>query len=788
MTQGEESARGEVGKPRSIIGRLERAGPYHAAAMLAVMLLALALRLYLLGEQSVWWDEGLAVWAARQEMLSIARWTSTDVHPPLYFWLLHGWRLLVGESAFGLRFLSVLAGVLIVSLVAAMGRSLGGKPTALAAAALAAGEPFLVWWSQEMRMYELAALLALLSITLVLRLTRAGHMPRRESLILWLAYIVFTAAALYTLYLAVLVIVVEAVYVTVWVAGQRERRRALPPWALAVGMSLALFSPWLFYAVGRMQGWSAARPFDGVQFVRLYVTLLGVGVSTNIESYTWPAILFAAVFAVAFAGLLVRRGGAQWARLGLLLACVVILPVAVFALTLSRAVFYTPNVEARYLLLFAPVAYVLLAWGLVSLGPRLGTIAALILGILAGVGLLAHYNGRYLADDYQTLTSTLRAYAQPGDAIILHSDSDWPVFAYHYDRDWTGVPYGEKTTAAAVASRLSGAIEGHAAAWLVVTPDALRIDPGGQVEGYLSQAMTRQTEYVVGDKRLVLFARTGEQRAAHMTAAATRLIDVDMGGGVTLAGYEQAVQRARPGDRVYGSVYWRGDACGATLPVEIVRAGGPALLRLAAPMCEQTGAGDVQRTLISFVVAPEWPAGAYDVRVGAIVLGRLTILPAQAPRGGNAAQISHPLQADFDGKIVLRGYDIEPSVPAALRPGEQVKVTLYWQAQQSLDRSYTVFVHLFGQTYNARSGNFLWGQHDGIPVAGTYPTTSWPAGLLVVDRHVLTIDAQAPSGDYVLEIGLYDAVVPPYPRLALRDQRGATVDDRVILQAVRVER
>jgi hypothetical protein len=136
----------------------------------------------------------------------------------------------------------------------------------------------------------------------------------------------------------------------------------------------------------------------------------------------------------------------------------------------------------------------------------------------------------------------------------------------------------------------------------------------------------------------------------------------------------------------------------------------------------------------------------------------------------------------------LRGYDIEPSAPEAVHPGEQVTVTLYWHAQQSLDHSYSVYVHLLGQTYNARLGNFLWGQHDGIPAAGASPTTSWRVGALVADQHVVAVDAQAPAGDYTLEVGLYDAVSPPYARLGLRDERGAIVDDRVILQSLRVER
>jgi len=67
-----------------------------------------------------------------------------------------------------------------------------------------------------------------------------------------------------------------------------------------------------------------------------------------------------------------------------------------------------------------------------------------------------------------------------------------------------------------------------------------------------------------------------------------------------------------------------------------------------------------------------------------------------------------------------------------------------------------VFVHLLGTTYNARQNNFLWGQHDGQPAQGNRPMTGWRAGEEVADRHCLRVNAQAPSGDYAIEVGLYD--------------------------------
>ena len=96
-----------------------------APLLLLVLLASLGLRVYRLGDKSVWWDEGLAAWAARHSPVEIAQWTSADVHPPLYFWMLSAWRLFSGESEFGLRYLSAIVGVLTVAATYRLARAAG---------------------------------------------------------------------------------------------------------------------------------------------------------------------------------------------------------------------------------------------------------------------------------------------------------------------------------------------------------------------------------------------------------------------------------------------------------------------------------------------------------------------------------------------------------------------------------------------------------------------------------------------------------------------------------------
>ncbi|MFC2031719.1 DUF2079 domain-containing protein, partial [Chloroflexota bacterium] len=116
----------------------------------------------------------------------------------------------------------------------------------------------------------------------------------------------------------------------------------------------------------------------------------------------------------------------------------------------------------------------------------------------------------------------------------------------------------------------------------------------------------------------------------------------------------------------------------------------------------------------------------------------------------------HPIGADFDGKIGLLGYDLERT------KNDGLQLTLYWQAQQVLDTSYTVFAQLLGPTGEVRS------QVDAVPKDGSYPTLWWLPGEIVADPSVFALPPDALADENLrLIVGLYDPATGQ--RLPVRD-------------------
>jgi mannosyltransferase len=151
--------------------------------------------------------------------------------PPLYYGLAWVWTQLTGTCEFGLRSLSALAGVATVPVAYLLGAELRDRRAGIAAAALVAVNPMLLWYSQEARSY---ALLALLTATAALYFVRAlrGTSAGRRDLTLWG---VFSALALATHYFAIFPIVLEAV----WLVRRRGRDALAGLWIiLLAGLAL----------------------------------------------------------------------------------------------------------------------------------------------------------------------------------------------------------------------------------------------------------------------------------------------------------------------------------------------------------------------------------------------------------------------------------------------------------------------------------------------------------------------------------------------------------------------
>jgi hypothetical protein len=231
MEAAEALGRGSLSTYREAIGELARSRSRTFWVVAGLTLAGAALRFATLGIQSYHHDE--IVTATRilpggflQAMEAVG---SSESAPPLYYALAWLWTQLTGTGEFGLRSLSALAGVATVPVAFWLGAELRDRRAGIAAAALVAVNPMLLWYSQEARAYALLTLLTALS---VLYFVRALDRGTRRDFVLWG---VFSALALATHYFAAFPVAAEALWLL-----YRRRRETVPGLAVVAGAGLLL--------------------------------------------------------------------------------------------------------------------------------------------------------------------------------------------------------------------------------------------------------------------------------------------------------------------------------------------------------------------------------------------------------------------------------------------------------------------------------------------------------------------------------------------------------------------
>ena len=467
-------------------------------SILALTLLACALRVYHLEAQSLWSDEGLSLYRAR---LTLAQNLSNvivvppnvptqDTNPPFYFVLLSLVRAVAGESDYALRFLSMLAGVALVPLLYATGRRLFSVRTGVLAALLGALSPFLVWYSQEARMYTLLAALSLTSVYLLLRVTDLpGTSPdtnsapgalKRKRWPGWISWAIVTAAALYTHFTAFFLLPLEALIVLGWLIRSR-RREAL--WVVAALLVVAL--PIALYGLSRaLQAADPGfkfRPLDSI--AEEVWSAFSIGRTNETFQPLWAVAPALAIFVIGgIGGLFQRSKRIMPVLLGL---AFVFVPFFVFyAATFIQPLF----TGSRHLTLIASPFYLLVANGLSVTWRRLRILSVAALSWIVVMMLIwlrvQFFDPAYLKDDMRSAAQTIATRSTAEDVVVVQDAISSFVFAHYYTgaAPWTIIPTYPSLDVDAALSEFQVRAQSAQRVWFVTDPTPLSGFPPGALD------------------------------------------------------------------------------------------------------------------------------------------------------------------------------------------------------------------------------------------------------------------------------------------------------------------
>lgn len=400
------------------------------AGLMLIVMLAGLLRFWAIGAESLWLDEATSLVVADNPPAAIVSLTAEDIHPPLYYLLLHLW-LVFGRSETALRAFSAVVGLLSVIALYGMGRELVGERPAALGALLLASAPLHIWYSQEARMYALVTLWAILAGWLMRRALDRGKWW-------WAGYALCAAAGMYTHYYMGFVMLAHNAFAAYLLARRRLSGRKLGYWLTAQLAWALLFAPWLPVVVQQVQGGGGAWVSHAVgrpTLATMADTFIGFTIGPARAEV--PALVRRASYGLYVLALflggwgLVRRQPARESEhLDGAVFCVLW-----FALPLATAWLASqvkPMYSLRYALPFLPPFCLLAAWGadeVISRWRAAGWVlaGALLTANLVGTGAMALTPQK---PDWRLVTETLMAEAQAGDVVVL--EPFWNAKALRY--------------------------------------------------------------------------------------------------------------------------------------------------------------------------------------------------------------------------------------------------------------------------------------------------------------------------------------------------------------------
>ncbi|HET9911134.1 MAG TPA: glycosyltransferase family 39 protein [Anaerolineales bacterium] len=449
------------------------------------------LRIILLASKGMWLDETFSVWLASHSVADMLQWiVRIDQHPPLYYFLLHYWIAINGDTPYHVRMLSALFGAGTIPIIYLIGKRMSGAVMGLVAAVLLALSLFNIYFAQETRMYTLLAFNASVAIYALVRLLTDSRSVRpigsqfREYLhawrtagpvepdvkkefsyrdetryrsgwrawvlrhrwlrihtietdLAWVALIVFSAATLLTHNTAVFFPVATNLFVLGLMLFQKLRKPGSPPafqapsfanWVKAqIGIFL-LWSPWIFFFI--KQASAVDQRFwipEPTWDAVIQVLKSFLNPSASIPASQAMVIWSLYVLVLCFGLVHFRKNFSQF----LFLAALFAIPfLGELIVSIRRPIFF-----GRTLIWTTIPLLLVLAAGVAQL--RFRFLMILVLGSLGAINLFStgDYFRFYQKEDWRTAAGYVANFAEKDDLVLFNSNFVEIPFNYYF-RDY----------------------------------------------------------------------------------------------------------------------------------------------------------------------------------------------------------------------------------------------------------------------------------------------------------------------------------------------------------------
>jgi 4-amino-4-deoxy-L-arabinose transferase-like glycosyltransferase len=729
-----------------------------------------------------------------------------------------------GFSATGGRVLSLIVSVAVIPLLYYIGRRLFSAPVGLVAATLSALSAQSIAWGGRVRMHALLQLLVLLSVWFLWR----GAIRQNDARYRWLSILCYLGA-LFTHPVSVLLFPPFLLSLLL----QRGIRGLLKPasileLAVPVGGILTTLLLKMVGQPGQLEALAQTRPYlapslDVIAGFRPFAPFF-----LSSEGLPLTLLVTGGFLILITAVVLNIRGRTSIEMfqpdLRTPLFLYTILGTAIFEMVFLVGPTWR---DVRYLFMLEPLFFLIASWMAVSLGswvsqrmerrvpawlwdrsktePISWPLTCLLVAwafVLFLPGARAMISQQewgydlafeYLQERWQDGDTVLSIVPFACDLYLPQCDyyaSGRAYEEYVFEKDgvlvdrWIGAPLLDS------ASQLDSVLRDSSRVWFLV--DGWRLAARFDLSFIRSVAEQMDVVHEVQGVRVLLM---GGYKALPEPVTSESM-QVNFADQIELVGYELYNDVLAPGSDLLVTLYWealRPIEQEYTVFVHLMGQNGSQVAQNDSPPLENLyptnywvegeRVPDFHVLSIPTGVSP----GRYRLEVGLYLpqdQQRLAILGEDGSPSGDTAIVDYvqvgenaeglmpqyAVEANLDDKIVLMGHE---GISHSIEAGQDIHLTLYWQALARMEEDYTVFIHLLDE-----EGRIL-AQHDDQPLLGFYPTSFWDEGDIVRDEYDIHVESSTLPGEYELAVGMY--LLRTGDRLPVLDNESQIAGDLISL-------
>ena len=764
------------------------------AVIVLICLLAFVLRIYRVGQQSLWDDEVFSLMYARSGFLDIiaVNIKLADPHAPLFYLVLKSWTAFAGFSEVAFRFPSLIFGVLIIPIIYHLGRKLLDPWIGAIAALIMAVNPFHIWFAQEARTYTLSALLTALSVLIMVHILRG-----RSNLWLWIGYVVIATLSIYSHYYSFLILLFENAIFLLFIV---RRRVKVWHWAIAQTMLILPYLPWSSQAARLLLSyptWKETRSLGKMIYSSFSMFNIGWFIQQGAER--WLVATFAFFLFLGLAALLLPKIRADRPLIYfspvdslLILAAYLAIPFATTLLYIlgGRLFFHQVNsdilslappqssvsntflaspFQERYFIIITPALYLLLSAGLALLRKVSPFLVAVGLIFFVSIGIYASsqyfHSPDYMKPDSRSLVRFVDEHSQQGDVLVSWSAIATPLLTSYYKPRVPFVEIHEQAPEEEIKGELQQVKQKFDRVWFFPYFGEYIRHPA---EDWLNQNAYRVNDWWFAKAHLALYAIQKD------SPSQVNLAKVNLENKIELAGYQVDPKATESEGTIRVTVKWQ-----ALADVERDYKMSLRLVDSKNHIIAQTdrsvGADEKETSVwkkgyktedrLAILVPSATLPGLYSLDIGlydAYTMKHLAVLnEGQAPTSiwahldkvevKKSKVALYPEKIDVPNKsnlqfgdyLRLLGFDLPDGEVIS---GSQVSISLFWQAITEIN--FDVF---FITEMVDKKGNTVVSS-QGSQANERYPTSQWAAGEVVHDFQDIAIPASVPSGTYRLRL------------------------------------